>query len=126
MENGTHSIWVSEQIKELGHEVIVANVRELRADILLCGPQERQAATRRRSPSVCSARSQKILRPIAHRTVVQQRAADAVIALGCPGSPTTRRRELGARSGEALHIPPARLFHLLCEAMLGCAASRSG
>jgi transposase len=23
MENGTHSIWVSEQIKELGHEVIV-------------------------------------------------------------------------------------------------------
>ena len=26
MENGTHSIWVSEQIKELGHEVIVGNV----------------------------------------------------------------------------------------------------
>jgi transposase len=31
MEAGTHSIWVSEQIRELGHEVIVANVRELRA-----------------------------------------------------------------------------------------------
>jgi len=30
MEAGTHSIWVSEQIRELGHEVIVANVRELR------------------------------------------------------------------------------------------------
>src|ERR1700746_238721 len=31
IETGTHSIWVSEQIRELGHEVIVANVRELRA-----------------------------------------------------------------------------------------------
>src|SRR5258707_654431 len=31
METGTHSICVSEQIQELRHEVIVANVRELRA-----------------------------------------------------------------------------------------------
>jgi hypothetical protein len=30
MEAGAHSIWVSEQIQRLGHEVIVANVRELR------------------------------------------------------------------------------------------------
>jgi transposase len=31
MEAGTHAIWISEQLQELGHEVIVANVRELRA-----------------------------------------------------------------------------------------------
>ena len=31
MEAGTHSIWISEQLQQLGHEVIVANVRELRA-----------------------------------------------------------------------------------------------
>jgi transposase len=31
MEAGTHSIWISEQLQELGREVIVANVRELRA-----------------------------------------------------------------------------------------------
>jgi hypothetical protein len=31
METGTHSIWVSEQVRELGHEVIVSNGRELRA-----------------------------------------------------------------------------------------------
>src|ERR1700755_537694 len=31
MEAGTHSIWISEQLQELGNEVIVANVRELRA-----------------------------------------------------------------------------------------------
>jgi transposase len=31
MEVGTHSIWISEQLKEYGHEVIVANVTELHA-----------------------------------------------------------------------------------------------
>jgi transposase len=31
MEAGTRSIWISEHLQELGHEVIVANVRELRA-----------------------------------------------------------------------------------------------
>ena len=31
MEAGTHSIWISQQLQGLGHEVIVANVRELRA-----------------------------------------------------------------------------------------------
>src|SRR5277367_5967718 len=31
MEAGTHSIWISEQLKEYGHEVIVANVTELHA-----------------------------------------------------------------------------------------------
>src|SRR5271155_788980 len=29
MEAGVHSIWMSEQLQELGHEVIVANAREL-------------------------------------------------------------------------------------------------
>jgi transposase len=31
LEAGTHSIWVSEQLQELGHDLIGANVRELRA-----------------------------------------------------------------------------------------------
>jgi transposase len=31
MEAGTHSIWISAQLREMGHEVIVTNVRELRA-----------------------------------------------------------------------------------------------
>ena len=30
-EAGTHSIWVSERLREFGHEVLVANVQELRA-----------------------------------------------------------------------------------------------
>jgi activator of 2-hydroxyglutaryl-CoA dehydratase len=31
IENGTHSIWISEQLRGYGHEVIVANVQELQA-----------------------------------------------------------------------------------------------
>ena len=31
MKAGVHSIWISKQLEQLGHEVIVANVRELRA-----------------------------------------------------------------------------------------------
>jgi transposase len=31
LETGTHSLWASELLTELGHEVIVAHVREVRA-----------------------------------------------------------------------------------------------
>jgi len=31
IENGTHSIWINEQLRGYGREVIVANVRELHA-----------------------------------------------------------------------------------------------
>ena len=45
MEAGTHSIWISEQLKEYGHEVIVANVTELHAisrnDSRVTGPMQR-------------------------------------------------------------------------------------
>src|ERR1700735_111898 len=77
MEAGTHSIWISEQLQELGHEVIVANVRELRAishsdrksdqvDV------EKLARYARLDP--------EILRPISHRTVEQQEALTLIRA----------------------------------------------
>lgn len=31
IEAGTHSLWVSEHLRQLGHEVLVANAREIRA-----------------------------------------------------------------------------------------------
>ena len=77
METGTHSIWVSEQLRELGHEVIVANVRELRAishsdrksdDV----DAEKLARYARLDP--------EILRPISHRTVEQQEALTLIRA----------------------------------------------
>ncbi len=33
METGTHSIWISEQLRELGHEIIVANVEGAAGDL---------------------------------------------------------------------------------------------
>jgi transposase len=77
MEAGVHSIWISEQLQELGHEVIVANVRELRAishsdrksdDV----DAEKLARYARLDP--------EILRPIAHRTVEQQEALTLIRA----------------------------------------------
>src|ERR1700735_2658742 len=50
LEAGTHSIWVSEQIQELGHEVIVANVRELRA--ISHSDRKSDKVTPRRSPAM--------------------------------------------------------------------------
>src|SRR5580700_1224340 len=77
MEAGTHSIWVNEQLQELGHEVIVANVRELRAisDSDRKSDQvdaEKLARYARLDP--------KILRPISHRTVAQQEALTLIRA----------------------------------------------
>jgi hypothetical protein len=71
MEAGVHSIWISEQLEELGHEVIVANARELRAisHSDRKGDQvdaEKLARYARLDP--------EILRPISHRSVEQQQA----------------------------------------------------
>jgi Transposase len=73
MEAGTHSIWISEQFQELGHEVIVANVRELRA----ISHSDRKSDQVDAEKLARYARlDPKILRPIAHRTVAQQENAD--------------------------------------------------
>jgi transposase len=67
---GTHSIWVSEQLQELGHEVIVANIRELRA----ISHSDRKSDQVDAEKLARYARlDPEILRPIAHRTVEQQR-----------------------------------------------------
>ncbi len=77
MGAGVHSIWISEQLEQLGHEVIVANVRELRAishsdrksdDV----DAEKLARYARLDP--------EILRPISHRTVEQQEALTLIRA----------------------------------------------
>jgi transposase len=77
MEAGVHSIWISEQLQELGHEVIVANVRELRAI----------SHSDRKSDQVDAEKLARyarldlnILRPIAHRIVQQQEALTLIRA----------------------------------------------
>src|SRR5882757_11064926 len=84
MEAGTHSIWISEQLQELGHEVMVANVRELRA----ISHSDRKSDQVDAEKLARYARlDPEILRPIAHRTVEQQealtliRARDVIVRL---------------------------------------------
>jgi transposase len=77
MESGTHSIWISEQLQELGHEVIVANVRELRA----ISHSDRKSDQVDAEKLARYARlDPKILRPISHRTVAQQEALTLIRA----------------------------------------------
>ena len=77
MEAGTHSIWISEQLQELGHEVIVANVRELRA----ISHSDRKSDQVDAEKLARYARlDPEILRPIAHRTVEQQQALTLIRA----------------------------------------------
>ena len=60
-----HSIWISEQLQELGHEVLVANVRELRA----ISHSDRKSDQVDAEKLARYARlDPKILRPISHRT----------------------------------------------------------
>ena len=77
MEAGTHSIWISQQLQEMGHEVIVANVRELRA----ISHSDRKSDQVDAEKLARFARlDPKILRPIAHRTVAQQEALTLIRA----------------------------------------------
>jgi transposase len=77
MEAGTHSIWISAQLQELGHEAIVANVRELRA----ISHSDRKSDQVDAEKLVRYARlDSNILRPIAHRTVAQQEALTLIRA----------------------------------------------
>jgi transposase len=77
MEAGTHSIWISEQLQELGHEVFVANVRELRA----ISHSDRKSDQVDAEKLARYARlDPKILRPISHRTVAQQEALTLIRA----------------------------------------------
>lgn len=84
IEAGTHSIWISEQLAQYGHEVIVANVTELHAIVRNIRKSdqvdaEKLARYARLDPN--------ILRPITHRSVKAQqeltviRARDVLVRL---------------------------------------------
>jgi transposase len=77
IEAGTHSLWVNEHLRQLGHEVLVANAREIRAithsdsksDQL---DAEKLARYARVDP--------KILHPITHRSLEMQRSLNVIRA----------------------------------------------
>jgi transposase len=107
MEAGTHSIWISEQLQELGHEVIVANVRELRA----ISHSDRKSDQVDAEKLARYARlDPEILRPIAHRTVEQQEALTLIRARDLLAH---SRGERCAWTDEVLGLSYARFFDTL-------------
>ena len=123
MEAGTHSIWISQQLQEMGHEVIVANVRELRA----ISHSDRKSDQVDAEKLARFARlDPKILRPIAHRTVAQQEALTLIRARNL----IVRLRTSAVNAVRGLAKPcgiASGFFHpLFCEAMHGGAAARPG
>jgi transposase len=77
MEAGTHSIWISAQLQELGYEIIVANVRELRA--ISHSDRKSDQVDAEKLPRYARL-DPNILRPIGHRTVEQQQALTLIRA----------------------------------------------
>ncbi len=77
MEAGTHSIWTSEQLRELGHEVIVANVRELHA---ICRNDRKSDRVDAEKLARYARLDPEVLRPIAHRSVAMQEALTLIRA----------------------------------------------
>ena len=77
IEAGTHSLWVNEHLGQLGHEVLVANAREIRAithsvELIALAIAEKLARYARVDP--------KILHPITHRSLEMQRSLNVIRA----------------------------------------------
>jgi transposase len=64
IEVGTHSRWVSQMLSEMGHEVIVANARELRA---ITGSDRKSDKADAEKLARYARVDRKILRPLRHR-----------------------------------------------------------
>jgi transposase len=119
MEAGTHSIWISEQIREMGHEVTVANVRELRA----ISHSDRKSDTVDAEKLARYAQlDPEILCPIAHRTVAQQEtltlihARDVLVRLRT--SAVNSVRGLAKPCGYRLPASSTLCFAKRCLAMM--------
>jgi transposase len=70
LETGTHSPWISRLLESLGHEVIVANARKVRAISENESKNDRQDAEMLARLGYCNPR---LLRPVRHRSVERQR-----------------------------------------------------
>jgi transposase len=82
LETGTHSNWVRSHLESLGHEVIVANARELHA---LTGSNRKSDPEDARKLAMYARVDPRILRPIQHRSLEAQhdlaviKARDALV-----------------------------------------------
>jgi transposase len=77
IENGTHSIWINEQLLQSGHEVIVANVRELHA---ICRNDRKSDQVDAEKLARFARLDPRVLRPITHRSVALQESLTVIRA----------------------------------------------
>jgi transposase len=77
METGTHSPWVSRLLSQLGHQVIVANARKVRAITENESKSDRRDAEMLARLGYCNPR---LVAPIQHRSVERQRDLNLIRA----------------------------------------------
>ncbi|MFI5103799.1 MAG: IS110 family transposase [Terriglobales bacterium] len=82
LEAGAQSAWISRELQRLGHEVIVANARELQ---WITRSDRKNDATDARKLALLARADVRLLRPVEHRSAEQQaepaviRARDAIL-----------------------------------------------
>jgi transposase len=79
LECGTHSPWVSRLLEQLGHQVLVANTRKIRAITASESKNDRNDAEKL---ARFAAHDPRLLSPIRHRSAERQRDLDLVHARG--------------------------------------------
>lgn len=77
IESGTHSIWVSEHLRRAGHEVVVANVRDLQAISQSDRKSDRVDAEKLARYARVDPR---ILNPVTHRSIAMQESLTLIRA----------------------------------------------
>ncbi len=77
LEAGTHSPWVSRLLGDLGHEVVVANPRKIRAITASESKNDRNDAEKLARIAACDP---KLLSPIVHRSVERQQDLNLIHA----------------------------------------------
>ena len=77
LECGTHSAWISRMLEQLGHQVLVANTRKIRAITASESKNDRNDAEKL---ARFAAHDPRLLSPICHRSAERQRDLDLVHA----------------------------------------------
>lgn len=119
IENGTHSIWISELLRSCGHEVFVANVQELHA---ICRNDRKSDRVDAEKLARYVRLDPNVLRPIQHRSVELQqsltiiRARDVLVRVRT--ALINAARGLAKPCGFRLPACGTQTFHKRCLAAL--------
>ncbi len=119
IENGTHSIWINEQLRGYGHEVFVANVRELHA---ICRNDRKSDKVDAEKLARYARLDPNVLRPITHRSVACQQSLTVIrsraVLVRVRTALVNAARGLAKPCGFRLPSCSTKSFHKRCVAVL--------